>query len=111
AISGVYPVSNCPPGGLAIGPSERLLVGCSGDAIAAGFNAQSIILDATNGTVLKTITEIRGSDEVYYNPTRQAFYLAARDMTSDGMPTGTKTPSLGIVDANTMTFVQKLATS
>lgn len=45
------------------GPVD-LLVGCSDDAIAAGFKAKTMIMDATNGTILRTITEVGGSDYV-----------------------------------------------
>lgn len=110
-ITAVYPVSQCLPGGLAIGPNEHLLVGCSGDAIAAGFPASSIVLDAATGTVLKTITEVGGSDEVTYNPGDQRFYTASRDMTSNGLKSGTATPVLGVIDAVSMTFIQNVPTS
>ena len=110
-ITAVYPVSQCLPGGLAIGPSEHLLVGCSGDAIAAGYPASSIVLDATSGKVLKTITEVGGSDEVTYNSGDQRFYTASRNMTSTGLKSGTPTPVLGVIDAASMTFIQNVPTS
>ncbi|MFN2461116.1 MAG: YncE family protein [Candidatus Velthaea sp.] len=110
-ITGVYPLTGCLPGGLALGPSEHLLVGCSGDAIAAGFPAQSIILNAANGAVLKVIHEVGGSDQVTFNPGDNRFYLAARDMTSTGLPDGAKTPVLGVIDAVSLTFVQNVPTS
>lgn len=110
-ITAVYPVSQCLPGGLALGPSEHLLVGCSGDAIAAGFPASSIVLDAASGKVLATLTQVGGSDEVAYNSGDQKFYTASRDMTSNGLKTGTPTPVLGIIDAVNLTYIASLPTS
>lgn len=111
SVTAVYPVTQCLPGGLALGPSEHLLVGCSGDAIAAGFPAKSLVLDAGTGSVLKTITEVGGSDQVTYNAGDQKFYTASRDMTSTGLATGTSTPVLGVIDAVAMTFVKSVPTS
>ena len=110
-ITAVYPVPQCLPGGLAIGPSEHLLVGCSGDAIAAGFLARSIVLDASNGLILKSIPEVGGSDEVTYNSGDQKFYTASRDMTSNGLSSGTPTPVLGVIDAVTLNFIKNVPTS
>lgn len=111
SITAVYPVSQCLPGGLALGPSEHLLVGCSGDAIAAGFLARSIIVDASNGILLKTVTEVGGSDQVIYNAGDQRFYTASRDMTSNGLASGAPTPVLGVIDAVTLAFVKNVPTS
>lgn len=110
-VTAVYPVTQCLPGGLALGPSEHLLVACSGDAISAGFAAKSLILDAGTGKVLSTITQVGGSDQATYNPGDQRFYTASRDMTSNGLATGTATPVLGVIDAANMTFVTNVPTS
>lgn len=104
-----YPTSECFPAGLALGPSEHLLVGCSGDAIAAGFKAKTMIMDAGNGTILRTIPEVGGSNYVAYNPGDKRFYLGARDMTADGTKATKKTPVLGIIDAVSMSFVENVA--
>jgi len=111
SVTAVYPVTQCLPGGLAIGPNDRLLVGCSGDAIAAGFPASTLVLDAATGSVLKMITEVGGSDEVTYNPSNQRFYTASRDMTSNGLSSGTPTPVLGVIDAQTLNFIQSVPTT
>ncbi len=106
-----FGVTGCLPGGLAVSPSERLLVGCSGDAIAAGFPAQSLILDAVSGRLLATITQVGGSDQVTFSPSLNRFYLAARDMTSNGMASGTKTPVLGVIDAVSLNWIENVPTS
>lgn len=105
AIAGRFPTPECFPSGLALGPSGHLLVGCSGDAIDAGFKAKTLILDAASGKVLQTIGEVGGEDFVTYNPGDKRFYLGARDMTADGTKSTKKTPVLGIIDAVSMRFV------
>jgi hypothetical protein len=99
------------PAGLALGSEQHLLVGCSGGAIRAGFPAKTIIMDARDGSVVATITQVGGSDEVWYNPGDDRFYLAASGMTSDGTKTGTSTPVLGVIDAEEGTWLFNVPTS
>ena len=103
-----FPTPECFPAGLALGPSEHLLVGCSGDAIDAGHKAKTIVMDAVKGTILSTISEVGGSNYVAYNPGNKLFYLGARDMTEDGTKNTKKTPVLGIVDAVSMKFIESV---
>lgn len=103
-----YPTPECFPAGLALGPSEHLLAGCSDDAIAAGFKAKTLILNAKTGKILSTVNEVGGSNYVTYNPGDRRFYLGARDMTEDGTKNTKKTPVLGIIDAVSMKFVENV---
>jgi len=103
-----YPVDNCHPGGLTVGPQQRLLIGCS--AIYAGAHAQSIVIDSKDGHVVAVITQVGASDEVWYNPGDNHYYLAARNMTANGTKGGPLTPVLGIVDAATNQWIQNLPT-
>ncbi len=89
----------CNPHGLALGPGHDLLLGCS----AGGANAQSIIMDARNGNIVAVITQVGGSDQVWFNPGDDNYYLAARNN-----PGG---PVLGVIDAVTRTWVQNVATA
>jgi DNA-binding beta-propeller fold protein YncE len=100
---GSFPVSQCEPAGLALGAGQRLAVGCSSDAIAAGFPAQALVLDARSGTVLKAIGQFGGSDQVWYDPGAERFYFAA-----NGNPAG---PVLGIVSAESLRWVASVPTS
>lgn len=109
-IVAIYALTGCEPAGLALGPQGHLLVGCSGDAIDAGAHAQSIIMDAADGYIIASVTEVGGSDEVWYNPGDNRYYLAARLMTSTGMKGGTVTPVLGIIDAATNKWIANLPT-
>jgi hypothetical protein len=108
AVVARYPTPECFPAGLALGPSGHLLVGCSDDAIAAGFKAKTLIMDAATGTILKTIGDVGGSNYVAYNPGNQRFYLGARDMTEDGTKNTKKMPVLGVIDAVSMAFIQNV---
>ncbi|HVC02208.1 MAG TPA: hypothetical protein VND80_08395 [Steroidobacteraceae bacterium] len=87
----LFPVHACMPAGLAVGPNGHLLVGCSDDAVAAGFAPKSLILAARTGKIVATIHAVGGSDEVWYEPKTHRYYLAA-----SGFPGG---PVLGVVDA------------
>ncbi|MDE2306280.1 MAG: cytochrome C nitrite reductase [Gammaproteobacteria bacterium] len=98
----MLPVSKCMPAGLAAGPRGELLLGCSDDAIGAGFPAQSMIMDPRSGRILTTIAEVGGSDEVWYDPHAGNYYLAAAKM-----PGG---PVLGVVNAHTRRWVANLPT-
>ncbi len=95
-VTDLFPVSKCHPAGLTLGPGLRLLIGCSDPS-------RSIVLDARTGEVLKTILDVGGSDEVWFNPGDEHYYLAARND-----PSG---PSLGIIDADHNTFIAKVPTA
>jgi hypothetical protein len=97
------PVDKCMPAGLAFGPDQHLLVGCSQDAVEAGFPAKSLIVDVRTGAIVQTITEVGGSDEVWYNPGDNRYYLAAR-----GMPGGAV---LGVIDAKSNMWVANIPTA
>jgi hypothetical protein len=102
----------CFPHGLALGPRDNLLLGCSGDA-PTGSQMRSIIMSAIDGSILQTFTQLGGSDEVWYNPGDNHYYLAMSSWTSTGLTgagtcdkatppvcqPGKGTPSLGIINA------------
>ncbi len=101
-LVGTWTVDRCMPGGLALGPKGRLLVGCSDDAVAAGFGARSLLLDPTSGKVLRTYREVGGSDEVWYDPASGRFLLAAV-----AEPGGSV---LGVIDARSGRWLRNLRT-
>jgi hypothetical protein len=112
SVSQVFPVSDCVPHGLALGPNQQLLLGCSGDAInLLNAHAQSQIMDAATGQIVAKVMDIGGSDEVWYSPAAGQYYLAASSMTSDGTKKGKPAPALGIIDAYTNTWVGNIPTS
>ena len=93
-IDKTFKTPNCNGSGLALGPSGHLLVGCDD-------GHPLLIMNAATGQVLKTIPEIHGSDEVWYNPGDHRFYAAAG---------GPPVPAVGVIDATTNEFLQNLPT-
>ncbi len=101
-VTGLFEVFGCQPHGLALGPNQNMVVGCSADAIAAGFPAQVLIVNAQTGGLVATIPQVGGCDEVWYNPGDEKYFLACRQN-----PAG---PVLGIIDATTNTWLQNVPT-
>lgn len=97
-VTKIFPVTGCEPAGLAVGPRQELLVGC-----AATANSQ--IINALDGTVEATITQVAGSDEVWFNRGDKRYYLAARNN-----PAANGGPVLGVIDARTDTFLAAVPT-
>ena len=96
----LIPIDDCQPLGLAQGPGTKLIVGCAAGANQArtpGMAAATVIIDAATEKIVKVIREVGGQDQVWYNPSARQYYTASRDN-----PGG---PVLGVIDANTDTFV------
>jgi DNA-binding beta-propeller fold protein YncE len=91
-IEKTYSTPNCNGSGLALGPLRHLLVGCDD-------GKPLLIMNAQDGKIIKSIPQIHGSDEVWYNSGDRLFYAA-----SGGAPN----PALGVIDAETSTFVQTI---
>jgi len=92
----LFRVHNCHPAGLALGPNQKLLIGCSDPS-------RTVVMNARNGMVHTEILEVGGSDEVWFNPGDDRYYLAARTN-----PSG---PVLGIINARNNHFVTKITTA
>ena len=67
--------------------------------------SQSLVINLQSGSIVKTIPEVGGSDEVWFDPGSENYYLAAR---SDTTNTGTVTPVLGVVVADQLVRDQNL---
>ncbi len=101
------PVKFCQPAGLALGPRNDLLLGCSQVFDTAGkpFTAADknaaaptqIIMDAS-GAIDAVVAGVGGSDEVWFNPGDGRFYTASRNNPGS--------PVLGVIDARTQELVQ-----
>lgn len=98
----MLPVAKCLPAGLALGPDHQLLVGCSDDAIAAGFPARSLIMQLPSGKIARSFDQVGGSDEVSYDARQGRYYLAAV-----ANPGG---PVLGVIDARSERWLANLPT-
>jgi len=90
SVAKSFPLPNCVPHGMALGPGNQLLAGC----VTAG---RSVIIDKTNGMTLAEFSDNGGSDEVWFNPADMRYYLA---QTAD--------QNLGVIDARSLTTVGKV---
>ncbi len=103
-----YPVTNCTPAGLSIGPKNNALLGCSAAfGTAPNILTQSVIANLKSGK-LTDVTQVGGSDEVWYDKGTTDYYLGARNNLN---PDGTPNPVLGVIDAMTNTYVGGQPTS
>jgi hypothetical protein len=123
-IEATYPVKNCQPAGLTVGPNGDLLVGCSvafneagapwtrdPTGAASAAKPESVIIDARNGSIDRRVLGVSGNDEVWYNPGDNRYYLAARSQPGGPtVATDSFSPVLGIIDAKTMTLDQVVPT-
>jgi len=102
AIINSFPIYNCMPTGLNLGPGTDVMVGCA-DHDGRAFAPNTVIINGTTGAVLTTINNVGFVDETWYNPGDNNYYLAARDM-----PTG---PVLGVINAGTRLWLQNVPTN
>jgi hypothetical protein len=97
------PIADCAgPQGMAIGPDSQILLGCNAASIPGGHR-NVVVIDANNGTVLKTIADLGGADEVWFNPGDGHYIIPScntpcRTVPVTGAVTGPEL--LGIVDSN-----------
>ncbi len=101
SISAVYPLPNCSPTGMILGPQEKLLVVCDPPT---GTRITSLVFNATNGQLLATIP-LGGADQIDYDSRTNRFYEACRHNTASGIAGPPYTPVLGVIDANSFAVV------
>ena len=89
---GTLGISSCSPTGLAVGGSGNMMVGCG------NVGAQAILLNPDGtGSIVKTIPGLGGTDELWYDPTTNEFYVTGNN--------GTNTSRFfDVVDAKTATL-------
>jgi hypothetical protein len=100
-VVNTFVTPNCMPTSIVQGPGNNFLVGCA-DHDGTAFPPNEYVIDGTAGTILATITNVGGVDEIWYNPTDNKYYLAARDM-----PTGAV---MGVIDAGTNQWLTNFPT-
>jgi hypothetical protein len=111
-IETLFPVRFCQPAGLALGPNQDLLLGCS---VAFDNKGQpwtatdpnsaapiQVIMDARTGRIDSNVAGVTGADEVWFNPGDGRYYVAARSN-----PAG---PVLGVIDAREQELEQVVPT-
>ena len=95
----ILPVEGCHPAGLAFGPDQNFVLGCTADG--KEMPAMTTIMNARTGAVVATVPGLGGADMVNYNARNNQYYTASRDN-----PGG---PVLGVIDAKTNKLVQTIA--
>ena len=109
-----FPLGNCDPTGMALGPGTDVAVECRPGT--AGAPLITLILNRTNGAILATVP-FGGGDQTAYDPTSNRYYVAGSRWTSSGKSVGAAcsaatpcTPALGIIDAASRSVVIALPT-
>jgi len=91
----------CPGHGIDIDPISNIaIMGCFGGTGDTG----DVMVNLTTGALVKTFTDVGGTDVVMFNPNLRRFYASGGlgTATTSGCPKGTGpfTPILGVVDAS-----------
>jgi hypothetical protein len=102
AVINSFPVPNCMPSGVALGPGTDVLVTCAGHD-GRQFAPLTYIINGTTGAIVSTINFVGGVDQGWYNPGDNKYYLAARDMLPG--------PVLGVIDAGKRQWLQNVPTN
>jgi hypothetical protein len=110
-----FPLGNCDPTGLDLGPGTDMVVECRpGDA---GSALTTLIMNRNTGAVLATIP-FGGGDQVAYDARTNKYYVAGSRWHASGKnengggcnATNLCSPMLGVIDAATRTLVRTLPT-
>jgi hypothetical protein len=80
----------CHPSAEALGPSQHVLVSCG----------SPVVMNAADGTIVSTITQLGAGDENWYNPGDGLFYFTGNDKSTPPII------HLGVVDARTGAWLQ-----
>jgi len=94
-ITRSFPVIGCAGTGLALGPSGDLLQACHRSTV-------TMVLNPRTGA-LTTIDRVGGSDEAWFNPGDNHYYVAAGG--NDGGPV------LGVIDATSNKWIENVETA
>jgi DNA-binding beta-propeller fold protein YncE len=90
----------CHPNGLAFGPDQNFVLGCSANG-KDGMPPVILVMSAKTGAIVATVADIGGADMVAYSAKNNHYYIGAANMPGGG--------TLGVIDATTNQLVQKLA--
>lgn len=108
----VYPLGNCDPTGVALGPGNDMAISCRQGTKGVPLTVQ--ILDRTNGNKFATLNA-GGGDQIAYDSGNNRYYLAASRWTASGLSSGASCsaaspciPRLTIIDAGTRSIVSML---
>jgi hypothetical protein len=97
-VSKSFPLGECGPTGIVLGPNNDVLIGCDPPA---GHSLISVIMDRTSGAIHATVP-FGGVDQVSYDPTSNRYFLPARHFVKDGTAAASGfDPQMGVVDGTT----------
>ncbi len=108
AATSAYPLGNCDPTGIALGPVNDIGAMCRQGVVGEKLTFQ--ILDKRNGSVLANLN-IGGGDQITYDAVSNRWFLADSRWTKTGTSCGggtaacPLTPVVGIVDATSRTII------
>lgn len=117
SLAGVmrYPLGNCDPTGLDLGPGQEMAAECrQGDAGAA---LTTIIMNRATGAVIATVP-FGGGDQLAYDAATNSYYVAASRWHASGVndkgggcsAANLCAPTLGVINASTHAVTRKIAT-
>lgn len=110
-VSAAYPLGNCDPTGLALGPGVDVAVECRPGTPGSALNLQ--ILDRTNGKLLGVVSA-GGGDQIAYDPVSNRYYVAENRLTASGLSVAACTaatpctPVIAIVDAASRKLIGRI---
>jgi len=102
AVINSFPVPNCQPSGVVVGPGTDVMVTCAGHD-GRQFAPLTYIMNGTTGAIVATINFVGGADQGWFNPGDNKYYLASRDMIPG--------PVLGVIDARSRQWLQNVPTN
>jgi hypothetical protein len=108
----IFPLGNCDPTGIDLGPGTDVAVSCRQGTAGVPLTVQ--ILDRTNGTNRATLNA-GGGDQIKYDSSTNRYYLGASRWTATGLSSGPActtaspcTPKLTVIDAGSRTVLTML---
>jgi hypothetical protein len=97
-VSKSFPLGECGPTGIVLGPNNDVLIGCDP---AAGHPLITVIMDRTSGAIHATVP-FGGVDQVNFDPTSNRYFLPARHFVKGGTAAASGfDPQMGVVDGTT----------
>ena len=85
----IIPVGQCAaPQGMALGPSNQILLGCNG--ASPNGHSNTVIINERSGSVIGRLPNFGGNDEVWFNPGDGHYFLAEGQLLEE---------KLGVVDS------------
>ena len=106
--TGVIALHGCGPNGATVGPNENILLGCTPQNNPS--NTITLVINAVS-RAQTPVTGITGSDEVWYNAGDNRYYLGASRACGSGGGCPAGGAALGVVDAGTNIFIEKVPQS